>query len=258
MKKLSAALWVVAVSSLVGVMLVSWQLKAPAQEKKDAKDDHRGVLTTAGTANARIKPDSARVFFRVESYAEDIKTTRADNARLVDAVIGGLKKLAINNLKMKSAEISVELVTRNRNDQERLPKILGYHITHSFTVLVENEDSVKLADEASRVMDTALEKGATGVDQVHFFARDTEKVRRELLTKAVEDALRNARALAAGANRTINEIATIYGQPEFSTDHQNNRQTNNTFIPNPGDSTPLVAGDLVLTCNVNVSCKYDN
>lgn len=256
--KQANGLWVVAVALLAGAGLIAWQIKAPAQEKKDAKDDHRGTLTTAGTASTQVKPDSARVYFRVESYAADIKTARSENAKSVEAVINALKKLPIANLKMKSADVSVQLVTHRRNDEERLPKILGYHITNAFTVLIENDDTVKLADEASRVMDTALEKGATGVDQIQFFARDLEKARRELLTKAVEDALRNARALASGANRAINEIATIHGQPEYQMEHQNYRQTNNTAIITPGDSTPLVAGNLVLTCSVSVSCKYDN
>jgi len=235
-----------------------WQSSAPAQEKKDGKEDRRGTLTTAGMATSLVKPDSARVFFRVESYAEDIKTARADNAKLVDAVITALRKLQIINLKMKSSDVNVELVTRNRMQEERLPKILGYHVTHSFTVLVENQDAVKLAEDASRVLDAALEHGATGVDQITFFARDLEKARRELLTRAVEEALRNARALAAGANRKINDIATIHGQPEYNLDLNNYQRLQNSFVPTPGASTPLVAGDLVLTCNVNVSCKYDN
>lgn len=247
----------VAVALMLGVSLYAWQHQAPAQEGKKKEDDNRGTLTTTGTATTHVKPDSARVYFRVESYAEDIKAARADNAKAVDRVLAALRNLKIDQLKMKSSDVQVQLVTKNRAQEERLPKILGYHITHTFTVLVENDAAVRLSEDASRVMDTALDNGATGVDQIQFFARDLEKVRRELLTSAVEDALKNARALAAGAKRTINEIATIYGQPQYAANPSNLRYQN-AVVPDAGDATPLVAGDLVLTCNVNVSCKYDN
>lgn len=255
----SKTLPILAAAVLIGAILYVWQHPAaPAQERGPAekKDDRRGTLTTAGTATARIKPDSARVFFRVESYAEDIKAARAANAKQVDQVLTALGGLKIDGLKMKSTNVNVELVTHNRQAEERLPKILGYHVTHAFTVLVENDDPVKLAADAGRVLDAALANGATGVEQIQFFARDLEKARRDLLTRAVEGAMRNARALAAGANRSIDEIATIHGQPQFG-EYSNIRQQNTLFAAGD-DSTPLVAGDLVLTCNVTVSCKYDN
>ncbi len=260
MKLKSLPIFVVLALAVTGLFL--WQAPhrlptARAQNEAKPKDDRRGILTTTGTATTRVQPDSARVFFRVESYAKEIKDARADNAKQVANIMKALADLKIDGLKMKSTDVNVKLVTRRERDDRRLPEILGYHVTYSFTVLTENDDAAELSKNASRILDAALENGATGVDQIRFFAKGVEAIRRELMTKAVQDALDNARALAAGAKRTIDEITTISGQPQFSAT-TNNFQQNTLFAPGGGEATPLVAGELVLSCSVSVSCKYDN
>lgn len=252
-----------AVLALAGLGLSLWHSQTQLQTVQanaapKEKDDRRGSLSTTGTATAQVKPDSARVFFRVESYAKEIKVARADNAKQVAGIMKALTDLKIEGLKMKSTDVNVELVTRRQQEKEaRLPEVLGYHVTYSFTVLTENDDSGTLAKDASRILDAALENGATGVEQIRFFAKDVEAVRRNLMTKAVETAMENARALAAGAKRTIDEVSMVHGQPQY-VDMSNNFRQNSDFGAGGGDATQLVAGDLVLSCSVSVSCKYDN
>ena len=43
-----------------------------------------------------------------------------------------------------------------RNDGIQLPPISGYRISNTFTVLVQDDDPLKLGALASRVLDTAL------------------------------------------------------------------------------------------------------
>src|ERR1700682_5352363 len=61
----------------------------PAEVAGKSKDKH--VLTTSGTATVRVKPDSARVFFRVETYAAQVKEARADTGRLTQKMIQEVK-----------------------------------------------------------------------------------------------------------------------------------------------------------------------
>src|SRR5262249_49766733 len=179
---------------------------------------------------------------------------RAENNRLTRQIFEAIGKLKIAKLRMKSSNVSIALVTDQRKEPSQLPKVLGYHLTNTFTVLVEDEDAVKLAENAGRVLDTALEQGATGVDQIVFFKKDVEGVRRDALTKAVEDALANARALAAGANRKVADIVTINGEPRYSVSVQN---ANDLFVAGMGGgTTPLLAGDLEVTCNVSLTCRH--
>src|SRR5436305_2853346 len=84
------------------------QVLGQAARKTD--DENKHVLTTSGTGTVRFRPDSARVFLRVDSQAPTILAARAQNNKDVRKVIDALKALKIPNLKMKSDNITVTQV----------------------------------------------------------------------------------------------------------------------------------------------------
>jgi uncharacterized protein YggE len=254
-----AALAVFAVGLLLGRdFLAPGAAQGQAARKADDAKEDKHVLTTAGTASVRVKPDSARVFLRVDTQAPDILTARAQNNKHVKKVMDALKGLQIPNLKMKSDNITVSEVFERRPADDQLPRIIGYRVSHHFTTLVENEDPAKLSEFAGRVLDTALTNGANSLQQVMIFRKDMTAVRREALTKAVEDALANARALAAGANKTIQETTAITGEPQYYYPASNVRLQNTIQVaPGAGDEgTPVMAGELEITCRVNLTCRF--
>jgi uncharacterized protein YggE len=136
----------------------------------------------------------------------------------------------------------------------RPPKLVGFKVVHSFTVLVRNNDPQRLGAAAADVLDTATESGANIVEQIVFFKEDEDNVRRQALTAAVEDALSNARALAAGAQVSVRDTIQIDGQPQYDFSLSNTRQ--NQLLTPEQASTPLVAGDLQVTCSVRVTCAF--
>jgi uncharacterized protein YggE len=231
---------------------------AGGKAKKDKKEPEKRVITTSGTASVRVKPDSARVYFRVETYAPTVPAARLDNGEKTRKLLAAVKSLKIANLKMKSDDVNVTLVMQSdRPRVGELPKVLGYHVSSSFTVLVENEDATKLAELAAKVLDSALENGATGVDRVLFFKREMESIRRRALTQAVEDALANARAMATGAQEKVIESIAISNEPRYAYGNVNPGVQNTIWIGQVNEgATPLVAGDLEVTCNVSVTCRY--
>src|SRR5262249_19377174 len=95
---------------LLGTLAVAawlWLERAWAQDRADAdKDKDRHTLNTSGSATIRVKPDSARVFFRVETYAAKIDNARAENNRITREIIDAVRGLKINNIKMKSANVN--------------------------------------------------------------------------------------------------------------------------------------------------------
>lgn len=266
MKSYSGILAVLAV--LVAAVFLARDYLAPraalAQTTAEAghdKDKDKHVLTTAGAGIVRFKPDSARVFLRVDSQAPNILDARSHNSKDVQKVIGALNSLKIPNLKVKSDNITVtEVFEREPKRAEQLPKIIGYKVSYHFTALVEEADTSKLNEYAGQVLDTALANGANNLQQVVVFRKDQTEFRRQALTRAVEDALANARALAAGANKAILDTTTISGEPQYVY-FDNNTRLQNSIMPAPvggteEGSTPVMAGILQVTCHVNISCRY--
>jgi uncharacterized protein len=218
-----------------------------------AAAEGKRTISTSGSSTVRVHPDSGRVFFGIQTLASTVKGARADNSAKTEKVLAALGALKFPDLKMKSSDVRVDLVqSQERNDQ--LPRILGYRVTHSFTVLAQNQDPEKLSAMTNRILDTALDNGANIVEQVVFFKQDDRDARREALSKAVQDATANAEALAAGAKRPLGETVQISGAPQYFYGGRQMAQTNGAFTG--GGETPLVAGDLEVTCQVSVTCAF--
>jgi hypothetical protein len=240
--------------SLAAVVLggLAWAGQGAGAESREVKGEKRTIQTT-GTGTIRVRPDHARVFFGVQTFAPTVKQARGQNAAQTKQVTGSLGSLKIPDLKMKSTNMTVELVQSEGDG--RVPKILGYRVTNTFTVLVHQDDAEQLGPLASRVLDTALESGANQVQQIVFFREDDKDARREALVKAVQDARANAEAMASGAGKKVLDVINIDGQPQYEVFSGRMSNTMQTAAPE-GDSTTLMAGEQEITCTVSATYSY--
>ncbi len=250
------------VSVLVAVLLamgVSWlppsrghvEFQDPAAGAKAAA---KRTIQTHGTATVLVKPDHGRVFLSVQTTAATVKEARTQNSGHVNKVMAAIQALGLADLKMKSTNLHMEPVYSQEEKKDKLPKLLGYRVSHTFTVLVRNDDPAKLSAAAARVLDTAVENGVNNVEKVVFFKADLTATRREALHKATEDALANANAIAEGAKVSVAEVAHLEGSPEFRGHAQ--PMSNSIVIAGAGgDGTALVAGEVEITCRISVTCN---
>jgi uncharacterized protein YggE len=222
---------------------------APAKEK--------GTINTSGTATLKVKPDAVQVYFGVQTIGSKVKAAREENSARCQKLIAALNALKIPDLKIKTADINVELVQSHQNDPIKLPEVLGYRVTNSFSVLVQDKDAIKLSQNASRILDTALENGANFLQRMVAFRHDSSDIVRDGLAKAVEDALANARALAAGAKVNISGTYALNGQPDFNYGQGQCGLSNTVVVSGAGiGETPVIVGDLEITVRVSVTCNY--
>lgn len=246
--------WLAPLALTVGVVLVGgmWLHGQPTSPPATKEKDKRTVSTT-GTATIRVKPDAARLFLSVQTSAATIKEARAQNAAAFKKVKTALTRLNVADLKMKTVDVNVE-PEYTRATERQPATISGYRVVNQFTVLITDADVEKLNASAARVMDTVLEEGVNVVSRVTFFKQDDSAVRREALTKAVESAVVNAQALSAGVKANILETVSIADTPVF-TWGGNNDNVQRAFNVKEEDSQ-FVAGDLLITCRVSVTCAY--
>jgi uncharacterized protein YggE len=229
------------------------QAGAPAEGPKTGK----GTINTSGTATLKVKPDAARVIFGVQTIGKTVKAAREENSEQCKKLIAALNALRIPDLKMKTADINVDLVQSSQSDATKLPEVLGYRVTNSFSVLVQDKDAAKLSQNASRVLDTALENGANFVQRMVAFRHDDAEIKRDGLTKAVEDALVNAGAIAAGAKVHVSGTFALNGQPEYNYGQGQCGLSNTLVVGGEGvGDTPVIVGDLEITIRVSVTCTY--
>jgi uncharacterized protein YggE len=242
---------VAAAALILGLM--SWVGRGAVAQSQETKNDKR-VINTNGEGKVRVRPDRARVFFGVQTFAPTVRTARSQNAAQVKQVTSELTALKIPDFKMKSTNLTVDLIQTEHDG--KVPKIIGYRVTNTFTALVSSSDAEKLGPLASRVLDTALESGANLVEQILFFREDDSDAKREALAKAVQDARANAHALADGANKSVTDIIAINGQPEYAFASRNYIANSVQTAVGSGEGTSLMAGEQEITCNVSVTCTY--
>ena len=253
------AFLVVLASALI---LRGQQAATPAKDAKQAAPmaeakTEKGTITTAGTATLKVKPDAARVLFGVQTIGKTVKAAREENSTQCKKLIAALNALRIPDLKMKTADINVDLVQSQQSDVTKVPEILGYRLTNSFSVLVLDKDTTRLSANAGRVLDTALENGANFVQRMVAFRHDDAEIKRDGLTKAVEDALANAQAIATGAKVRISGTFALNGQPEYQFGFGQCGLTTTLQAGGEGvGNTPVIVGDLEITIRVSVTCTY--
>ncbi|MCS6976627.1 MAG: SIMPL domain-containing protein [Gemmatales bacterium] len=248
------------VLSVAVASLITLQLRAypPPGEPLAAKEEKRTVYTS-GTATVRVKPDSARLFLSVQTFNKSLKEARTENATRVAQVFNAIRALQVQgrkipDMKMKTVNVDVSLVY-SRPGEEKAPEVVGYRVTNSFTVLLTDNDPELLSQFASQVLDVALENGVNQISGISFFKADLKEAQREALMKAVADAEANAQAMARGARVTLKEPISLNGSPEFRP-YFDYRLTNAVQTAIGGADLPLVAGDIEVTCNVNVTFTY--
>ena len=258
MNRVTSGIGLVLVGLLVYGLLFRDHFAAGQGDKKDgdaAKAEKR-VLTTGGSATVVVKPDSARLYLTVETTAPTLADARARNNEHAKKVMDAVQALKIPQLKLKSTNVQMSIVYSRVDKKDELARVLGYQVTNSFTVLVSNDDSVKLAADAAKALDAAVENGANTLDQIQVFKQDLTQARREALALSTKHALANARALLSGAERTLTDVITINGDPTYGEHPGGLSTTNISGSLLAGGATPFVAGDLEVTCNVSVSCTY--
>jgi uncharacterized protein YggE len=122
-------LWLaISASALSGLLISVLFLRgqAPAEAADQAKD--KRTITTSGVATLTIKPDAARVYFGVQTAAKTIQEARKENNNRSRKVIVALRALNIPDLKMKTADINVQVVSERQQDELHLPQVLGYRV----------------------------------------------------------------------------------------------------------------------------------
>lgn len=247
--------WLVPLVLTLGVLLIGsmWLHGQGAAPAAKGTDKDKRTVCAAGTATIRVKPDAARLFLTVQTSAPTVKKARADNDAKFIKVRYALATLRIADLKMKTSDVNLEPEYSKATDTEPA-KVIGYRVTNQFTVLATDSDVHKLGEHAAQILDTALEEGVNVVSRVAFFKQDDSAIRREAMTKAVEAAVVNAKALTAGIKAEVFDTVTISDTPMF---HWGDRLTNSQSAFNGGgQETQFVAGDVEVTCRVSVSCTY--
>lgn len=201
------------------------------------------TIVVSGVGSVEREPDQGVIVVAVESEAPAARAAAEANAARMTQLVAALRRanVAERNIRTISYELRPDYA---RDETGREPaRIVGYRAINMVQVTV---------DEVARlggVIDAAIAAGANRVQSIQFQLRDRHAAHLAALAVALQNARREAEALAAAAGERLGPPITI---------------TSGGFAPVPPPmpyaradmemamATPIEAGTLNVMANVHV------
>ena len=204
------------------------------------------TLSVTGVGVERIPATLAQVSLGVEIQGKMAAEVQQEVAKRTSAVVNFLRSRKVERLQTKG--ISLQPNYNYTNNQRRL---VGYIGTNTVSFRLKTE-------EVGKLLDMAVQAGATRIDSVSFTATEAEmaSAQKEALRKATIEAQKQADTVLKTLNFSTKEIIGI--------------QINGASLPRPRmlerarfssaadaeASTPVVGGEQVVSGSVTLQIRY--
>lgn len=151
-----------------------------------AQEEERRTLTVTGTAEISVAPDICYMSFTVETQNRSAVDAYTENNVIMNKVNANIKTQGIDAKDMNTSHFSI---TPQYHYEDKSNKRIfdGYKVTHTLNVKVRDLSKV------TKVLDVAVNSGATGVQSIRFTVEDPKRYAQE----AREEAIKAAKAKAS-------------------------------------------------------------
>ncbi len=238
--------------------------------------DHR-TITVTGSATVHYYADAARIQFRLRSSEATLDESREAARKAVKQADEKLSALKIKDMKIAFAPVSTSQASSRGGFNgfrakgggpggpggAAAPETITFTCNQIVTLIVRETDLDKMAEQISKIEKTLIDAGLVNGNAVveddfpgpgrssgltvALLRRDDTEFREEALTKAVQNALHKAKAIARGAGVQIKETVSIVEiEPTAAEIARQARSASATAVP----------GELEVTVRVSVKCSY--
>jgi uncharacterized protein YggE len=189
--------------SLLLVALVGLVATPVEAQTASSGTDQTSWISTTGEALAGVAPDVAFVQIATEGRARKTVDAQKLSADAMATLLASLKTLALP---------PTAIATRGYTLQSEFDHVGGEQTFRDY--LARNTIEVRVDDlsKLSSVIDTAGMAGAAVVCGLRFDVKDRATLERDLLRRAVDDAMSRAQTIAEGAHRSLGTIVRISEQ----------------------------------------------
>jgi uncharacterized protein YggE len=159
-------------------------------------------IIVSARGEVQVAPDRARVQVGVETQAKTALLASQENNRKQAAILTAVRALGIPAAQIQTLNYSVMPIQRYDEKTQRT-LIDGYRVSN--IVQVETDK----IEQAGPIIDAGLTSGANRVAGLDFLVKDRTKAQELALTKAVEQARRQAEVAAKAAGGQVVELLEL-------------------------------------------------
>ena len=196
-------------------------------------------IRVKGKGKISVKPDTIRLNIEAEGLFPEYGETVKKSAEETEKVRVTIEKAGLNPKELKTVHFGIDSEYESYRDERDNWKrrFMGYKYRHAMNIKFPNDNDIlgKVLYQLSKC-DVAVEFS------INHTVKDTETVKNQLLSKAVEDSKAKAEVLAKAAEVMLGEIQSIdysWGEIEIYSE--------------PMDKMALGCADMVM----EASASYD-
>lgn len=176
-------------------------------------DSTNRVVNVTGVAERLVRPDLAHLEITIDVRDEKLETARREAGSKTVAVLRTLKEVGIADAAIDSGALAVQ-PEFSWDAKSGVRRLQGYLVTRTVRVRLLDLDKLGV------VLERAVKLGANQITPPRFALQDESLLRRELLTKATQDARQNAAAIARGLDAELGAALRVdaieVDQPTFA------------------------------------------
>lgn len=230
--------------NILGVLAVVLAAAAPAGAQERPPAAFERTVTTSGEAIVKVVPDQAWVTVGIEARAPKPQEVQQRAAQVMTAIQTQLKALGIPETAIRTVSFNLAADWDYSNDRRRLR---GYVLSNLVEVRVD--DLTKVAD----VIDRSITAGGNRIHGVRWDIQNRERVEREALRRAVEDAKQRAEVAVAAAGAKLGPVARITEQRHDMPRPMDMAMMRQTAALEAAPQTPINPGEMEIRSTVSVS-----
>lgn len=164
------------------------------------------TISVKGKGKISVKPDTIKITIKAEglrwNYDETIEQSTQDTRILRDA----LKNAGLDPKNLKTTHFSIDSKYKSYHDKNNdyKEKFVGYEYEHRTYIEFENDNKI-----LGKVLYELAHCDVKVKFEINHTVKDKEKVKNDLLEKAVEDSTTKAKVLAKASGVKLKEILNI-------------------------------------------------
>lgn len=179
------------------------------------------TIRVKGKGKISVKPDTIKITIKAEglrwNYDETIEQSTQDTRILRDA----LKNAGLDPKNLKTTHFSIDSKYKSYHDKNNdyKEKFVGYEYEHRTYIKFENDNKI-----LGKVLYELAHCDVKVKFDINYTVKDKERVKNDLLEKAVEDSTTKAKVLAKASGVKLKEILSIdysWGEIEIYSETMN-------------------------------------
>lgn len=158
------------------------------------------TLQVTGQFTVQAAPDTVYLNFEAQNTSKSATDAAAQNAQLVDKIVGQLTRAGIPQENISTAQYTLY---PEYNYSVNPATLTGYQASTSLSVKVNDIDQV------GKYIDTAIAAGASVSYGMSYALENDQETYRSAISQACQDAKTKADAAAAANGKTVGDIISV-------------------------------------------------